>query len=171
MEKIFIEKGDICQQQTEAIVNAANTDLLHGGGLAGAIVNSGGDIIQKESNRVAPIELGEAAVTSAGKLKVKYVIHAASMKLGDLTTEENLIKSVRNCLKRADELGISSIAFPAIGTGIGGFPVEQCARISLKEVHDFLLQHPKINKVVFVLRSGGDYNIFNKVNKKLSDDK
>lgn len=157
MGKILLEKGDICLQPTEAIVNAANDDLLHGGGVAEAIVKAGGKIIQEESNKIAPIPLGEAAVTSGGKLKAKYVIHAASMKLGELAIEENVRKSIINSFKRAEEMGVQSIAFPAVGAGIAQFSLDKCAKISLEIA---LVNIDKFEKIVFVLFNDEALRIF-----------
>ena len=165
MGSIFLEKGDICQQETEAIVNAANNELLHGGGVAGAIVKAGGNIIQEESNKIAPILLGEAAVTSGGKLKAKYVIHAASMKLGENASEENVRKSILNSFKRAEELGIKTIAFPAIGAGIAQFPLDRCARISLEIAKEYA---DKFDKIVFVLYNDKAYEAFNRAYQGLT---
>lgn len=160
MSEIIFEQGDICKQKVEAIVNPANSELLHGGGLAATIVSVGGDIIQEQSNNISPIQLGEAAVTEGGKLFAKYVIHAASMNLGEITSEDNLKSSIINSLKRADELGIKSIAFPAIGTGYGQISIKKCAEISLNIANDFLKKESKIEKLIFVLHSEEDLQIF-----------
>ncbi|MCH7492304.1 macro domain-containing protein [Patescibacteria group bacterium] len=166
---IELSKGDICQADVGAIVNAANNDLLHGGGLAAAIVQAGGQKIQEQSTAVGPIQIGEAAITDGGKLKARYVIHAASMRLGGATTEENLTKAIRNSFKRVAELDISSVAFPSVGTGIGGFPIEQGALISLQAAREFINSHPKFTKVLFVLHSDEDLkawqNVYDRLNK------
>jgi len=164
MGNILLKKGDITEQQTEAIVNAANNELLHGGGVAGAIVRAGGKIIQKESSKIAPILLGEAAVTSGGKLKAKYVIHAASMKLGETASEENVRNSIRNSFIRAEELGIKTIALPAIGAGIARFPLDKCARISLELAREY---SDKFEKIVFVLYSQEAFKAFELVYRHL----
>ena len=129
--KIVITQGDITECGADAIVNAANNDLMLGAGVAGAIRKKGGPEIQKECDRIGPIPLGEAALTTGGRLKAKFVIHAASMQLGGTTTEPNLRASTRNSLKRAAERGLESIALPAIGTGIAGFPLQRCAEVML----------------------------------------
>ena len=170
-EKIILEIGDICRQKTEAIVNAANTNLLHGGGLAAAVVAAGGDIIQEESTVLAPIPIGEAAVTKGGKLKAGYVIHAATMKLGDRASAKSVSDCVNNSLRRAEELGIKTIAFPALGAGIGGLPIEKCAIISLQQSLNFLLSHPGFEKIVFVLHSKSDYETFSDNLSHLADQK
>lgn len=171
MGKIVIQQGDICRQEVGAIVNAANNELLHGGGLAAAIVKAGGQRIQEESKKIGPIPLGQATVTTGGKLKSKYVIHAASMKLGELTTAENLKQSIINSFKRAEELGINSIAFPAIGAGIGEFPVRECAEISLTAAKDFLDKHPKFEEIIFVLFSEENLKAFQEAYNKLNQGK
>src|ERR1700733_6606646 len=121
---VNISQGDLTECAYDAIVNAANNDLLLGAGVAGAIRSKGGPAIQQECDRIGPIALGEAAVTSGGRLKAKFVIHAASMHLGGRTSEENLRASTRNSLLRASERKLVNIAFPAIGTGIAGFPLD-----------------------------------------------
>lgn len=163
MSKIIIVKGDITEQKVEAIINAANSELLHGGGLAAVIAEKGGQIIQEQSNKIAPIPLGEAAVTEGGKLPCQYVIHAASMKLGELTSEDNLIKSIKNSLLRAKELGIKSLAIPAIGTGLGEFPFERFSEIVLHEVKKFIENYDQIEKIIFVLSSDDNLNKFKAV--------
>ena len=167
MSEIILEQGDICKQKVDAIVNAANSELLHGGGIAAAIILAGGNIIQEQSNKIGQIKLGEAAVTEAGKLPSKYVIHAASMNLGDQTTEDNLKLSVENSFKRADELQIKSISFPAIGTGYGKLSVQKCAEISLNVAYDFIKRDSEVSKIVFVLHSEDDLEEFKKAQQKI----
>src|ERR1700689_269137 len=123
-KRLLRRQGDITQARFDAIVNAANNDLILGGGVAGAIRAKGGPSIQQECDKLGPIPMGEAAITGAGKLKARYVIHAASMRLGGSTSEAALRDLTRNSLKRAIEQGLKSVAFPAIGTGIAGFPIE-----------------------------------------------
>lgn len=160
MAEIILKKGDITKEKVDAIVNAANNDLLHGGGVAGAILAKGGEKIQEESNKIAPIPLGEAAVTTAGKLKAKYVIHAASMRLGENAEESNVRASIENSFKRAVEAGIKSMAFPAIGVGVARFPVRRCAEISLDLAKKYSV---KLEKIVFVLYNDQAFKIFNQV--------
>ncbi|HZC45841.1 MAG TPA: macro domain-containing protein, partial [Candidatus Acidoferrum sp.] len=112
--KIGLRQGDLTDADVDAIVNAANNDLMLGGGVAGAIRVKGGPTIQQECDRVGPIALGEAAITGAGKLRARHVIHAASMRLGESTAEANLRAATRNSLMRADENSLKTIAFPAI---------------------------------------------------------
>src|SRR5712692_1489806 len=132
--KIYFQKGDITDMAVDAIVNAANTDLILGAGVAGAIRRKGGSRIEVDCERIGPIALGEAAVTAGGNLKAHYVIHAASMRLGERTTAESLRLATRQTLMRAEEKALKSLAFPAIGTGVAGFPMEECAQIMITEV-------------------------------------
>src|ERR1700730_13597725 len=124
VERIVIQQGDLTEMDTDAIVNAANNDLILGAGVAGAIRRKGGEEIQKECDAIGSIPVGYAAITSGGKLKAKYVIHAASMQLGGATTAEALRHSTAHALRIAAERGLRSIAFPAVGTGVAGFPME-----------------------------------------------
>lgn len=158
--KVRLMEGDITTIETDAIVNPANTDLLHGGGLAAAISKAGGPIIQEESTRMGTIPLGEAAVTDAGKLKATYVIHAASMELGGKTTETQLRNALANVYKRVDELGIGRIAMPSVGTGVGGFDVSSAAMIQMQMASDFIAQHPHFSEMVFVLHSDADMQAY-----------
>lgn len=168
-DRIVIKQGDITEEGTDAIVNAANTELLLGSGVAGAIRRAGGAAIQEECNRIGPVPLGEAAVTTGGKLQAKYVIHAASMGLGGpLTTEKSLRDSVRNSLLRADERELKCVSFPAIGTGVAGFPVERCARIMLEEIDRFVREgKSSIEKVHLVLFDRASFETFRKAWEKM----
>jgi O-acetyl-ADP-ribose deacetylase (regulator of RNase III) len=159
-DKVVITQGDITECGTDAIVNAANNDLKLGAGVAGAIRSKGGPEIQRECDRIGPIELGEAAVTTGGKLKAKFVIHAASMSLGGRTSAENLRASTRNSLMRAAEHRLESIAFPAIGTGIAGFPLDRCAQVMLEEVREHLAGETSIARVEFVLFDSSAHQAF-----------
>lgn len=149
--KVYFSQGDITAMSVDAIVNAANTDLLLGSGVAGAIRAQGGPAIQEDCDRIGPIALGEAAVTTGGRLKALYVIHAASMHLGGRTSAESLRDSTRASLMLAEGKGLKSIAFPAIGTGAAGFPMEECARIMIGEVLDHLRSRSSLEKIQFVL--------------------
>jgi O-acetyl-ADP-ribose deacetylase (regulator of RNase III) len=150
-EKIVIQQGDLTDMQTDAIVNAANNDLLLGGGVAGAIRRKGGDEIQRACNEIGSIPIGYAAITTGGKLAAKYVIHAASMELGGSTTAEALRKSTAHALRIASESGLKSIAFPAVGTGVAGFPMKECAEIMLQEALQHLQNGTTLEKIYFVL--------------------
>ena len=158
--KIRFRQGDLAETQVDAIVNAANTDLMLGGGVAGAIRAKGGPSIQAECGVIGRIPLGEAAITGAGWLPARHVIHAASMRLGESTAEENLRAATRNSLKRAAENSLKSIAFPAIGTGIAGFPIERCAQVMLEEVRDHLKSKTTLESVEFVLFGLNSLRIF-----------
>src|SRR5271166_2242124 len=162
-ECIIIQRGDITEMDVDAIVNAANNDLMLGAGVAGAIRRKGGPEIQRECDRIGPIPLGEAAVTTGGQLKAKFVIHAASMRLGGRTSEENLRASARNSMLRASERKLESIAFPAIGTGIAGFPLDRCAQVMLEEVRDHLSRETSLKRVEFVLFDRAALETFEKV--------
>jgi O-acetyl-ADP-ribose deacetylase (regulator of RNase III) len=158
--KISIVQGDLTEQDADAIVNAANNDLQLGGGVAGAIRRKGGPAIQEECDRIGPIPLGEAAVTTGGNLKARYVIHAASMRLGEETAEKNLRLSTRASLRRASEKGLKSVAFPAIGTGIAGFPMRRCAEVMMEEVVAHLKGKTSLEDVRFVLYDLSAYETF-----------
>src|ERR1700726_3766170 len=122
-EKLILQQGDLTEMDVDAIVNAANNDLQLGGGLAGVIRRRGGDSIQRECNEIGAIPVGGAAITSGGKLKARHIIHAASMELGGQTTTRALRGSTAHALRIAAEKGLRTIAFPAVGTGIGGCPL------------------------------------------------
>ena len=166
--KIYFVKGDLTEFEVDAIVNAANNDLVLGSGVAGAIRTKGGPRIQEECERIGSIRLGEAAVTPAGNLKAYYVIHAASMQLGGKTTAESLRNATRNSLLRAEEKGFKTIAFPAIGTGIAGFPMEECAKVMVSEVLEHLKSRSSLEKIWFVLYDDAALKMFEGTYKKLS---
>lgn len=149
--KIILCQGDITDADADAVVNAANTQLQLGAGVAGAIRRKGGPTIQQECDAIGPVSLGEAAITGGGQLKARYVIHAASMHLGGLTSEGSLRDATVNSLKRAVEKKLTSVAFPAIGTGVAGFPLNRCAQVMLEEVKKHLAGPTTLEKVVFVL--------------------
>jgi len=167
--KVTIRQGDITEAPADAIVNAANNDLKLGGGVAGAIRIKGGPSIQHECDRLAPVEIGEAAITGGGNLPARYVIHAASMRLGGRTTEPSLRLSTRNSLLRAKEKGLESIAFPAIGTGIAGFPLDRCGEIMGAEVRDHLKGETSLKRVEFVLFDQPSLYIFRRALAKVAD--
>lgn len=149
--KVILRQGDITDAGVDAVVNAANNDLQLGAGVAGAIRRKGGPSIQAECNRIGTIPLGGAAVTGGGNLRARHVIHAASMELGGRTTEANLRASTRNSLTRAAELKLESIALPAIGTGIAGFPLDRCAEVMLEEISAHLSAGTSLKRVELVL--------------------
>jgi len=150
-DRIIIQQGDLTEMDTDAIVNAANNDLILGGGVAGAIRRKGGEEIQRECDEIGSIPVGYAAITTGGKLKARFVIHAASMELGGKTTADSLRRSTAHCLKIANERGLKSIAFPAVGTGIAGFPLKECAEIMLREAAQHLRGETWLETVHFVL--------------------
>ncbi len=158
MIKMEVYRGDITQLELDALVNAANNRLWMGGGVAGALKRAGGKEIENEAVQKGPIPLGEAAVTGAGKLKARYVIHAAVMGRDLKTDAEKIRQATKNSLLRGDEIGIRSIAFPALGTGVGGFPLGDCARIMIGEVSRFSAK--KLERVVFVLYDEPAYRAF-----------
>ena len=160
-ERIIIQKGDITEVTVDAIVNAANNDLLLGAGVAGAIARKGGESIQKECKAIGSIPVGFAAITGAGKLKSKYVIHAASMGLGGMrTTAKSLKTSTAHSLRLAAEHGLKTIAFPAVGTGVSGFPMEECAEIMLREAAEHLSQDTSLETVYFILFDEASRGVF-----------
>ena len=166
MIKIEVYKGDITQLEVDAVVNAANNRLWMGGGVAGALKRAGGREIEAEAVKKGPVPIGEAVVTGAGNLKAKYVIHAAVMGQ-DLTTDaEKIRQATKNSLLRGDELGIKSIAFPALGTGVGGFPLDECARIMINEVCQHSARETELERVVFALYDEPAYQVFNREHDK-----
>lgn len=130
--------GDITERDVDAIVNAANSYLQHGGGVAGAIVKKGGQIIQEESNKIGYVPVGGAAVTTAGKLHAKFVIHAVGPRMGEGDEDNKLKSAVFSALKIASDKGLKSISMPAISSGIFGFPKDRCAKILVSESLYFL---------------------------------
>jgi len=162
-----IKKGDITQQDTDAIVNAANTQLVLGGGVAGAIRRAGGPVIQEECNRKAPIRTGEAAITTGGNLYARYVIHAAGPQWGEGNEYEKLRNAVLNSLRLADEHNLKSISFPAISTGIFGFPLAPAAEIMLAAAAEYLRGETGLDLVVFVLFSESDFAVFENAIKNM----
>jgi len=160
---IRVVEGDITDRDTDAIVNAANNHLWMGAGVAGAIKSKGGVAIEGEAMAQGPIAVGEAVVTSAGLLKNRYVIHAAGMGQ-DLTTSADIIRTVTlNTLARCVEFGIESVSFPTIGTGVGGFPIGECAGIMLGAVADHFAENDTPSLVEFVLWGSAAYEEFVRV--------
>jgi O-acetyl-ADP-ribose deacetylase (regulator of RNase III) len=142
--------GDITKLEVDAIVNAANTRLFMGGGVAGAIKRAGGKEIEDEAVAKGPIRIGEAVETTAGKLKAKYIIHSPTMELDFKTDEKKIRLAVRAALKKADELGLKSMAFPALGTGVGGFPKAKAARMMVEEVKTYIDAGTKLKEIILV---------------------
>lgn len=135
--------GDLTDENVDAIVNAANSRLAHGGGVAGAIVRKGGYVIQEESNRVAPVEVGHCAMTSAGSLPARHVIHAVGPQWGEGNEDATLRSAVENSLALADAHRLATVSLPAISSGIFGFPKDRCARILLATAREFAARHPE----------------------------
>lgn len=149
--RVVIITGDLVEQEVDAIVNAANNDLQLGGGVAGAIRRAGGPSIQDECDRHGAVRVGEAAITGAGNLRARYVIHAASMSLGGRTTRESLRSSMDDTFRLAHRHAVMSIAVPAVGTGIAGFPLDECARIMAEALMTALSDGWPPREVRFVL--------------------
>ena len=151
-KQLVLLQGDITEMGTDAIVNAANKDLVLGAGVAGAIRSKGGATIQEECNRIGGAPLGGAAITTGGDLKARYVIHAVGPRMGEGGEDRKLADATRNSLNLAQEEGLKSIAFPAISTGIFGFPKDRCARIMLTTVAETLKKEDtSLKEVVFCL--------------------
>ncbi|HET8975695.1 MAG TPA: macro domain-containing protein [Solirubrobacterales bacterium] len=151
MARIEVLSADITELEVDAIANAANTQLRHGGGVAGAISRAGGPSIQRESDELAPIRLGEAVATGAGEMPSRWVIHAATMHPGGPTSAEAIRDATASTLAKADALGASSLALVAFGTGVGGFPLEDAARIEVEEVRRHLDGNSGLERVVFAV--------------------
>lgn len=166
-DKIVLLQGDLTEVDADAIVNAANNDLQLGGGVAGAIRRKGGEQIQRECDAIGTIPLGTAAITSGGKLKARHVIHAASMQLGGRTSAKMLRNSTAFSLHLATENRLKTIAFPAVGTGIAGFPVRECAEIMLEESLRHLQNPTSIETIYFVLFDKAALTTFEDVWRKM----
>lgn len=163
MGRIRLLEGDICREEVDAIVNAANTELKLGTGVAGAIREQAGPAVQEECDGLAPVAVGEAVLTGAGRLPARHVLHAASMELGGRTTEEALRASTRCCLELAREHELRSIAFPALGTGVGGLSLQRCAEIMLEEARQHLDGETSVEDIRFVLFGEPAYRVFEDV--------
>jgi O-acetyl-ADP-ribose deacetylase (regulator of RNase III) len=155
-----VQQADITRLEVDAIANAANTQLRHGGGVAGAISRAGGTAVQAESDQRSPISLGEAVETTAGEMPCRWVIHAATMELGGPTSAEIVRSATASTLAKADELGAKSLALVAFGTGVGGFPLEDAARIEVEEVNRHLAAGSGLERVVFAVVGDGAEQAF-----------
>ena len=162
-------QGDITHRDVDAIVNAANSYLKHGGGVAGAIVRKGGQVIQDESDRIGFVPVGQAAITSAGMLPAKFVIHAVGPRMGEGDEENKLKSAILSSLSLASEKGLLSISFPAISSGIFGFPKDKCARILVGEALTFLKRHAEssLNEFEFCIYDDETLGHFRKEFMKL----
>ena len=151
MAELEVIAADVTKLEVDAIANAANTMLRHGGGVAGAISRAGGPEVQAESDEKAPIGLGEAVETTAGAMPARWVIHAATMELGGPTSADIIRRATASTIRRADERGARSLALVAFGTGVGGFPLDEAARIEVEEVRRHLDEGSKLERVVFAV--------------------
>jgi O-acetyl-ADP-ribose deacetylase (regulator of RNase III) len=149
--EIEVKQADITKLEVDAIANAANTQLRHGGGVADAISRAGGPAVQAESDQRAPIGLGEAVETTAGEMPANWVIHAATMELGGPTSAVIIRRATASTLAKADELGAKSLALVAFGTGVGGFPLDEAAAIEVEEVRSHLASGSGLERVVFAV--------------------
>jgi len=170
--QIEIVEGDITEQKTDGIVNAANNYLAHGAGVAGAIVRRGGPVIQQESDewvrRHGPVPTGSAAITSAGRLRARYVIHAVGpIYDGTPRSAQLLAAAVQSALRLADEYGLKSVALPAISTGIFGYPMAEAARVLLRAALDYLAGETGLERVVFCLYGQPAYDVFERTLRDL----
>ena len=162
--RITLVEGDLTEHEVDAIVNAANSALVLGAGVAGAIAAGGGPSIQAECEAQGPIEVGRAAITGAGDLPARYVIHAAGMPPGGQATEESVRAAMRHSLELADENGCRTLAVPAIGAGIAGFPMQRCAEVLIEEARRHLEAGSAIEEIRFVLFGEPAYRVFEMVN-------
>jgi len=162
---ITVTSGDITKLEVDAVVNAANSLLIMGGGVAGAILHAGGSEIQKEASKKAPVPVGKAVATTAGKLKAKYVIHAPTMERPAMpTSKQNVRLAVRGALECARQLGIASVAFPGMGTGVGGLNVEEAAEVMVDEIKSHVESGTPLKKIILV---GFDANLSRAFEKAL----
>ena len=164
MGRVVLLEGDITEQAVDTIVNAANSALLLGSGVAGAIRERGGEAIQAECDAHGPISPGEAALTGAGNLPARFVIHAAGMEPGGMADAETVRASVRASLELASREGLRSVAFPAIGAGVGGLSLQRSAEISIAEARAHLDGETSLEEVRFVLMGEPSYRVFEMVN-------
>ncbi len=160
--KIEILQGDITESGTEAIVNAANNHLWMGSGVAGAIKREGGQVIEDEAVKKGPVPVGQAVETTAGGLPFKYILHAAGMGQDLRTSAEIVFETTVNTLLLADRLKLKSVAFPAIGTGVGGLSLELCARNMKKAIEETSVGFQHLEKVQFVLFDKSTFDTFRK---------
>ncbi len=160
MARIELWNGDICDLEVDAIVSPASTSLWMSTGVAGELKRNGGDAIEFAVLRQAPAQLGDALVTSAGRLAARVVIHAVSLERDRRTSRPAIDRAARSAMARARELGLASIAFPALGTGIGGFPLDEAASIAVEAVRDELATPSTIDHVIFALRGAAAYEAF-----------
>ena len=163
---VELKQGDITEMDTDAIVNAANDALQMGGGVAGAIRRKGGPKIQEECNRIGGTIVGGAVITTGGKLKARYVIHAVGPRYGEGDEDRKLRNATLNSLKLADEHSLKSIAFPAVSAGIFGFPKDRCAQIMLSTTMEYLKGTTNLQRIVFCLHDSEMLHVFQRELKK-----
>ena len=164
---IKLVKGDITELEVDVIVNAANSRLKMGGGVAGTILHKGGWKIQEECNNIGYCPVGDAVITSAGRLKARYVIHAVGPRLGEGNEDEKLRRATLKSLRLADKYGLRSIAFPAISTGAFRFPRDRCARVMLSVTKAYLEDETGIREVIFCLYDDETLSVFREILKRL----
>ena len=157
---VEVLETDITTLEVDAIANAANTMLQHGGGVAGAISRAGGPEVQEQSNRRAPIGLGEAVQTTAGRMPARWIIHAATMELGGPTSADVIRRATAATLWKAEELNARSLALVAFGTGVGGFPLAEAAEIEAEEVRGHLESGSRLERIVFAVRGDEAFAAF-----------
>ena len=160
MARIELWNGDICDLEVDAIVSPASTSLWMSTGVAGELKRAGGDAIEFAALRLAPASIGDAVVTPAGRLAARFVIHAVSLERDRRTSGPAIDRAARSAMARARERGLTSIAFPALGTGIGGFPLDEAATIAVQAVRDELATPSSIEHVIFALRGAAAYEAF-----------
>jgi O-acetyl-ADP-ribose deacetylase (regulator of RNase III) len=160
--KIMLVQGDITELSKDAIVNAANTQLILGGGVAGAIKKKGGPKIQEECNKIGGTFVGGVVITTGGNLKAKHVIHAVGPRMGEGNEDEKLRNATLNSLRLMDDNKLKTIAFPAISTGIFGYPIEKCSKVMIATVKEYLKTNTQINEVIFCLYTNSDFEVFDK---------
>ncbi|KMP12657.1 hypothetical protein UR09_00705 [Candidatus Nitromaritima sp. SCGC AAA799-A02] len=165
---IELIQGDITESETDAIVNAANSRLALGAGVAGAIRVKGGPSIQQECDRIGGCPVGDAVATGGGNLKTRYVIHAVGPQWGEGDEDSKLKNATLNSLERADELKLASITFPALSTGIFGFPIDRAARIMLGAIRDYLAASTGIQHVVLALFDDKGFDVFKKTLRSMN---
>jgi len=158
MPELEVRRADVTQIEVDAIANAANTELKHGGGVAAAIARAGGPEVQRESDQRAPIGLGEAVETTAGDMPARYVIHAATMELGGPTSGAIIERATESAVRRAEELGCRSLALVAFGTGVGGFPLDEAAEVMVGAVRRAASQG--LGRVIFCVRDEEAERVF-----------
>lgn len=159
--EIVVKRGDITEEEVDAIVNPANSLMVMGGGVAGAIKRRGGEEIEKEAMKYAPVPIGQAVVTSAGKLRAKYVIHAPTMERPAMRTSlDKVAKAVQAALRAAEERGLESLAFPGMGTGVGGLPVYDAVKTMCHVIREHLDKGSRLRRIHLVAYTEEDYREF-----------